>query len=66
MLHSLCSAQSALRKRNSMSKKIARKLTLALTMLALAPAALAIPTGGDPEPMTVGIVTVVLSLLGLA
>jgi hypothetical protein len=49
-----------------MSKKIARKLTLALTMLALAPAALAIPTGGDPEPMTVGIVTVVLSLLGLA
>jgi hypothetical protein len=49
-----------------MSKQVARNLTLALTLLALAPAALAMPTGGDPEPMTVGVVNVVLTLLGLA
>ncbi len=49
-----------------MSKSLARKLTLALTLLALAPAALAMPTGGDPEPMSVGVVNVILTLLGLA
>jgi hypothetical protein len=49
-----------------MSKSLARKLTLALTLLALAPAALAMPTGGDPEPMSVGVVNVILTFLGLA
>jgi hypothetical protein len=49
-----------------MSKQVARKLTLALTLLALAPAALAMPTGGDPEPMTVGVFNVILTVLGLA
>ena len=49
-----------------MSKQVARKLTLALTLLALAPAALAMPTGGDPEPMAVGVFNVILTLLGLA
>jgi hypothetical protein len=47
-----------------MSKHVARTLTLALTLLALAPAALAMPTGGDPEPMSV--VNVILTLLHLA
>ncbi len=41
-----------------MSKHVARNLTLALTLLALAPAALAMPTGGDPEPMGVSFVRV--------
>jgi hypothetical protein len=49
-----------------MSKHVARNLTLALTLLALAPAALASPTGTDPEPMNVGVVNVILTLLGLA
>jgi len=50
-----------------MSKSVARKLTLALTLLALAPAALASsPTGGDPEPTGGVVVNVILSLLGLA
>jgi hypothetical protein len=49
-----------------MFKQVARTLTVALTLLAVAPAALAMPTGGDPEPMNVGVVTVVLALLGLA
>jgi hypothetical protein len=49
-----------------MSKRVARTLTLALSLLALAPAALASPTGGDPEPMSVGVVNVILTLLNLA
>jgi hypothetical protein len=49
-----------------MSKHVARNLTLALTLLILAPAALAIPTGGDPEPINPGIVQVILTLLQLA
>ena len=49
-----------------MSKQVARKLTLALTLLALAPAALAMPTGGDPEPMSTSVVNVILTFLGLA
>jgi hypothetical protein len=49
-----------------MSKNVARKLTLALAMLALAPAALASPTGGDPEPMTTHVVNIILTLLGFA
>jgi hypothetical protein len=49
-----------------MFKHVARTLTLALTLLAVAPAALAMPTGGDPEPMNIGVVNVVLTLLGLA
>jgi hypothetical protein len=50
-----------------MSKNVARKLTFALALLALAPAALASPTGGDPEPMgTTGVVNVILTLIGLA
>jgi hypothetical protein len=49
-----------------MFKHAVRTLTLALTLLAVAPAALAIPTGGDPEPMNLGVVNVVLMLLGLA
>jgi hypothetical protein len=49
-----------------MSKHVARTLTLALTLLAVAPAALASPTGGDPEPMNVGVAHVILTLLGLA
>ena len=48
-----------------MSKNFARNLTLALTLLTLAPAAFASPTGGDPEP-TGGVVHVILSFLGLA
>ncbi len=47
-----------------MSKYVARNLTLALTLLALAPAALASPTGGDPEPMSV--VHLILTVLHLA
>ena len=47
-----------------MSKHVARTLTLALTLLALAPAALASPTGGDPEPMSIG--HFILTVLGLA
>jgi heme A synthase len=49
-----------------MSKHIARTLTLALTLLALAPAALANQTGGDPEPMPPGIIHVILTILQLA
>jgi hypothetical protein len=50
-----------------MSKHVARNLTLALTLLALAPAALAAsPTGGDPEPMGVGLVNLILTVLYLA
>jgi hypothetical protein len=49
-----------------MSKHVARNLTLALTLLALAPAALASPTGGDPEPMGVGVVNLILMVLHLA
>jgi hypothetical protein len=49
-----------------MSKHIARTLTLALTLLALAPAALANQTGGDPEPMPPGIIHVILTFLQLA
>jgi hypothetical protein len=49
-----------------MSKHVARTLTLALTLLALAPAALAMPTGGDPEPINPGIVHLILSVLHLA
>jgi hypothetical protein len=49
-----------------MSKHVARNLTLALTLLALAPAALASPTGGDPEPMGVGVVSLILTVLHLA
>jgi hypothetical protein len=49
-----------------MSKKIARTLTLSLTLLALAPAALAMPTGTDPEPIDPGIVHTILTVLGLA
>jgi hypothetical protein len=49
-----------------MSKHVARNLTLALTLLALAPAALASPTGGDPEPMGVGVVHLILTVLHLA
>ena len=50
-----------------MSKHVARTLTLALTLLTLAPiAAIASPTGGDPEPMSVGVVQVILSILHLA
>jgi hypothetical protein len=49
-----------------MSKHVARNLTLALTLLALAPAALAMPTGGDPEPIKPGIVQVILAFLQLA
>jgi|HubBroStandDraft_2_1064218.scaffolds.fasta_scaffold1401610_2 hypothetical protein len=49
-----------------MSRHIARKLTLALTLLALAPAALAMPTGTDPEPIDPGNVQLVLLLLQLA
>jgi hypothetical protein len=49
-----------------MSKHVARNLTLALTLLALAPAALASPTGGDPEPMGVGVVNLILTVLYLA
>jgi hypothetical protein len=49
-----------------MSKHVARNLTLALTLLALAPAALASPTGGDPEPMGVGVVNLILMVLQLA
>ena len=49
-----------------MSKNIARTLTLALTLFALAPAALANQTGGDPEPMPPGIIHVILTVLGLA
>jgi hypothetical protein len=49
-----------------MFKHVARTLTLGLTLLALAPAALASPTGGDPEPMGVGVFNVILTLLGLA
>jgi hypothetical protein len=49
-----------------MSKQIARNLTLALTLLALAPAALASPTGGDPEPMGVGVISLILTALQLA
>jgi hypothetical protein len=49
-----------------MSKNVARNLTLALTLLTLAPAALASPTGGDPEPMGVGVVHTILMLLHLA
>jgi hypothetical protein len=49
-----------------MSKHVARTLTLALTLLALAPAALASPTGGDPEPMGVGVVNFILTVLYLA
>jgi hypothetical protein len=46
-----------------MFKQVARNVTLALTLLALAPAALAMPTGGDPEPIDPGIVHVILTLL---
>jgi hypothetical protein len=49
-----------------MSKRVARNLTLALSLLALAPAALASPTGGDPEPIDPGVVQVILTLLQLA
>jgi hypothetical protein len=49
-----------------MSKHVARTLTLALTLLTLAPAALASPTGGDPEPMSVGVVNVILTFFHLA
>jgi|HubBroStandDraft_6_1064221.scaffolds.fasta_scaffold119592_2 hypothetical protein len=49
-----------------MFKQVARNVTLALTLLALAPAALAMPTGGDPEPINPGIVQVILTLLQLA
>jgi hypothetical protein len=49
-----------------MFKQVARNLTLALTLVALAPAALASPTGTDPEPITPGIVQVILTLLQLA
>jgi hypothetical protein len=49
-----------------MSKHVARTLTLALTLLALAPAALASPTGGDPEPMGIGVVNLILTVLYLA
>lgn len=49
-----------------MSKNVARNLTLALTLLTLAPAALATPTGGDPEPMNTGVVHAILTLLHLA
>jgi hypothetical protein len=49
-----------------MSKHIARNLTLALTLLTLAPAVLASPTGGDPEPMSTSIVNVILTLFHLA
>jgi hypothetical protein len=49
-----------------MSKHVARNLTLALTLLTLAPAALASPTGGDPEPMGVGVVNLILTVLYLA
>jgi hypothetical protein len=47
-----------------MSKHVALSLTLAFMLLALAPAALAMPTGGDPEPMSV--VNVILTILHLA
>jgi hypothetical protein len=46
-----------------MFKQVARNVTLALTLLALAPAALAMPTGGDPEPINPEIVHVILTLL---
>jgi hypothetical protein len=47
-----------------MFKQVARNVTLALTLLALAPVALAMPTGGDPEPIDPGgRVQVVLTLL---
>jgi len=49
-----------------MFKQVARNVTLALTLLALAPVALAMPTGGDPEPINPGIVQVILTLLQLA
>jgi hypothetical protein len=49
-----------------MSKRVARTITLALSLLALAPAALASPTGGDPEPIDPGIVHVILTVLQLA
>ena len=49
-----------------MSKQIARNLTLALTLLTLAPAVLATPTGGDPEPMSAGVVQVILTFLHLS
>jgi hypothetical protein len=49
-----------------MSKHVARTLTLALTLLALAPAALAMPTGGDPEPIDPSIVHVIPTVIPLA
>jgi hypothetical protein len=49
-----------------MFKQVARNVTLVLTLLALAPAALAMPTGGDPEPIDPGIVHVILTILQLA
>ncbi len=49
-----------------MFKQVARNVTLALTLLALAPAALAMPTGGDPEPIDPGVVQVILTVLQLA
>jgi hypothetical protein len=49
-----------------MSKRVARTLTLALSLLALAPAALATPTGGDPEPIDPGFVQVILTVLQLS
>ena len=49
-----------------MFKRTARNLTFVTTLLAVVPAALASPTGGDPEPMSTGIVQVILALLHLA
>jgi hypothetical protein len=46
-----------------MVKSIGRKLAVCLTLVALAtPAALASPTGTDPEP---GVVQLILAILGL-